>query len=87
MKPFHLQVQLVPESKKLNLQWFGQSAIRAGGSRTLLRRADAQAAPVIRDVREAIETGRRARDREIPRAFGDHFAIDVRQDREGSGGE
>ncbi len=39
----------------------------------------AAAAPVMQDIREAIETGKRARDRTIPRDFGTHFAIDIRQ--------
>ena len=46
MKPFHLQVQIAPDSRQLNFQWFGRSAIRAEGSRDLLRRTDAEAAPV-----------------------------------------
>lgn len=39
----------------------------------------AESGPIIDDIREAIETGRPARERQIPRAFGDHFAIDIRQ--------
>ncbi len=39
----------------------------------------AESGPIIDDIREAIETGRPARERRIPRAFGDHFAIDIRQ--------
>jgi hypothetical protein len=39
----------------------------------------ASAGPVIRDIREAIETGKPASERKIPRAFEDHFAIDIRQ--------
>ena len=37
----------------------------------------AAAAPVMQDIREAIETGKRARDRKIPRDFGTHFTIDI----------
>ena len=39
----------------------------------------AESGPIIDDIREAIETGRPARERQIPRAFDDHFAIDIRQ--------
>ncbi len=39
----------------------------------------ASAGPVIQDIREAIQTGKPARERTIPRAFEDHFAIDIRQ--------
>jgi esterase/lipase superfamily enzyme len=39
----------------------------------------ASAAPVIQDIREAIETGKPASERKIPRAFENHFAIDIRQ--------
>lgn len=39
----------------------------------------ASAAPVIKDMREAIETGRSASERTVPRAFEKHFEIDVRQ--------
>ena len=39
----------------------------------------AESGPIIDDIREAIETGRPARERRIPRAFDDHFAIDIRQ--------
>jgi esterase/lipase superfamily enzyme len=39
----------------------------------------ASAGPVIQDIREAIETGRPASQRKIPRAFENHFAIDIRQ--------
>jgi esterase/lipase superfamily enzyme len=40
----------------------------------------AHAAPVIEDMREAITTRRPAVERRIPRAFNDHFVIDVRAD-------
>lgn len=46
MKPFHLQVQFVAESRQLNFRWFGQSAIRVEGSRDLPRRAGAHAVAV-----------------------------------------
>ena len=39
----------------------------------------AESGPIIDDIREAIETGRPARERQIPRPFDDHFAIDIRQ--------
>jgi esterase/lipase superfamily enzyme len=39
----------------------------------------ASAGPVIQDIREAIETGKPASERTIPRAFENHFAIDIRQ--------
>ncbi len=39
----------------------------------------ALAAAVVEDIRETIQTKRRAKDRKIPRAFEDHFVIDVRQ--------
>ena len=39
----------------------------------------ASAGPVIRDISEAIETGRAAGKRKIPQAFEYHFVIDIRQ--------
>ena len=39
----------------------------------------AESGPIIDDIREAIETGKQASQRKIPRAFGDHFAINIRQ--------
>ncbi len=39
----------------------------------------ASAKLVIEDIREAIETGKPAGERTIPRAFENHFAIDIRQ--------
>jgi hypothetical protein len=39
----------------------------------------AESGPIIDDIREAIETGKPASQRKIPRAFGDHFAINIRQ--------
>ena len=38
----------------------------------------ASAAPLIQDVREAIQTGKPASERTIPRVFEDDFAIDIR---------
>ena len=46
MKPFQLQIQLVPESRKLRFQWFGQSAIHPEGSRELPLSSEAIAALV-----------------------------------------
>ena len=46
MKPFHLQVQRVPESRKLQFQWFGQSAIHPEGSRELPLSSEAIVASV-----------------------------------------
>jgi len=39
----------------------------------------AESGPIIDDIREAIETGKPASQRKIPRAFENHFAIDIRQ--------
>ena len=39
----------------------------------------ASAEPVILDIRETIETGKRAIDRTIPRVLDNHFTIDIRQ--------
>ena len=39
----------------------------------------ASAAPVVEDIREAIETGRPASERTLPRVCEDYFAIDIRQ--------
>ena len=41
MKPFHLQIQRVPESRKLSFQWFGPSAIHPEGSQALPLSVDA----------------------------------------------
>ena len=41
MKPFHLQIQRVPESRKLSFQWFGPSAIHPEGSQELPLSVDA----------------------------------------------
>ncbi len=42
----------------------------------------ASARPVIEDIREAIQTRRPAKDRRIPRAFENHYKIDIRQNPE-----
>jgi esterase/lipase superfamily enzyme len=39
----------------------------------------AESGPIIDDIREAIETGKPASQRKIPRAYENHFAIDIRQ--------
>ncbi len=41
MKPYHLQIQLDPESRNLSLQWFGPSAIHPEGSQELPVSTDA----------------------------------------------
>ncbi len=41
MKPFHLQIQRVPESRKLSFQGFGPSAIHPEGSQALPLSVDA----------------------------------------------
>jgi esterase/lipase superfamily enzyme len=39
----------------------------------------AESGPIIDDIREAIETGKPANQRKMPRAYENHFAIDIRQ--------
>jgi esterase/lipase superfamily enzyme len=39
----------------------------------------AESGPIIDDIREAIETGKPASQRKMPRAYENHFAIDIRQ--------
>ena len=41
----------------------------------------ASAAPVIQDIREAIETGKSAKDRKIPQDCGTHFTINIQQNQ------
>lgn len=45
----------------------------------------ASAEPVIRDMRDAIATRRLAAHRKIPRAFENHFVIDVRETKNDPG--